>query len=319
MPSAPLNPAGMSVHVIANFGAGLYPRYTAGDILASFARFPQVTCRLTDMRDSPDISASVERGLEASADIVVAAGGDGTVSSVADRLVGKNVQLGVLPLGTLNHLAKDLGIPLDLDGAVDTICAGRTVRIDVGEVNGRYFINNCSLGAYSKAVQMRDRWRPFLGKWPAMAVAIVAILLKLPWFRIHMEWNGKQIKQFVPLLLVGNNPYETSWPTVGTRSVLNRGVLWLMLFKERRFFGMVKAAILALLGHIWSVNELEIVETTEFTVRTSRHHLTIALDGEILRQRTPLVFRSHPAALKVRVPEQTEVPPGFRNTTEPEA
>ncbi len=300
------SPAAITVHVVANFGAGLFPGDTSGQIRDSFARYPHVTCRIDDFQESGGVRACVERAIQSGADIVAAAGGDGTVSSVADLLVGTDVQLGVLPMGTLNHLAKDLSIPLDLDGAVDTICAGTTARIDVGEVNGRHFVNNVSLGAYPKTVQLRDRWRRFIGKWPAMILASAWVLLQLPWFRVHLEWNGNRTRRFVPLLFVGNNPYETSWPDVGTRSVLTNGVLWVMLLRETRFFSLVNAAFHALSGRIWALEELEILHTGELTVRTSRRRLTIALDGETFRQYTPLVFRSHPSALRVRVPAKPD-------------
>ncbi len=295
-------PTAVNVHVVANIKAGLLPGDSSRDILDSFSRYPYVTCRIDTCQERGGISGCIERAVEAAPHIVVAAGGDGTVSAVANLLVGKNVELGVLPMGTLNHFAKDLGIPLDLDGAVDTICTGTTARIDVGELNGRCFVNNVSLGAYPKTVQLRDLWRKFIGKWPAMTVAIVAVLLRMPWFRVHIEWSGNRIRRFVPLLFVGNNPYETKWPEVGSRSVISKGVLWTMLLKDRRFFGMIRAALSALMGRAWSVEELEILETTELTVRSSRRRLTIAIDGETLRLQTPLVFRSHRAALQVRVP-----------------
>ncbi|MDQ7783104.1 MAG: diacylglycerol kinase family protein [Desulfomonilaceae bacterium] len=299
-------PADIIIHVVANFKAGLLPRNSSREILASFSRYPHVTCRIDDCQDPGGTPASVDRALETSAQIVVAAGGDGTVSSVADLLVGKNVELGVLPLGTFNNFAKDLGIPLDLDRAVDTVCAGMTTPIDLGEVNGRYFINNVSLGAYPKVVQLRDRLRKFIGKWPAMIPAILFVLLRMPWFRVHMEWNGHRTRRFVPLLFVGNNPYETTWPEVGRRQGIGKGVLWLMFFKKLGFFSVMRDALPALSGRIWKAEDLEVLETTELTVRSSRHRLTVALDGETFRQHTPLIFRSHHAALKVRVPSRDE-------------
>src|SRR5690242_13341436 len=102
----------------------------------------------------------VERAREAvrgGPPIVVAAGGDGTVNALASLLRGKPTALGILPLGTLNHFARDLGIPLELKDAAAVIAGGRTIDVDVGEVNGRTFVNNASLGLYPAIVQERRR------------------------------------------------------------------------------------------------------------------------------------------------------------------
>jgi diacylglycerol kinase family enzyme len=89
--------------------------------------------------------------------LVVSGGGDGTIAAVAAALVGKDAVLGVLPMGTLNHFAKDLGIPLELEKAVQTLFTGKVARVDVGEVNGRVFLNNSSIGFYPRLVQERER------------------------------------------------------------------------------------------------------------------------------------------------------------------
>ena len=94
---------------------------------------------------------------------IVAGGGDGTINAVASTLVGSNIALGVLPLGTLNHFAKDLNIPLELEAAAHNIIAGHASQIDVGEVNGRIFLNNSSLGLYPTLVRQRKKQQEQLG------------------------------------------------------------------------------------------------------------------------------------------------------------
>src|SRR3712207_2666906 len=120
-----------------------------------------------------DLSAVIERAARGDGEVVVAGGGDGTVSAVASALAGSGKTLGVLPLGTLNHFAKDLAIPLDLGAAVETIVRGRVAEVDVGEVNGRVFINNSSLGLYPQIVAHRQEQQEQLarGKWAAFAWA----------------------------------------------------------------------------------------------------------------------------------------------------
>jgi YegS/Rv2252/BmrU family lipid kinase len=301
-----LNAPAPQVIVICNASAGTVTSDATSRISESFSRHPDVSVRVLVPENAADISKHVESAIEQGTDIIAAAGGDGTVNAVVQKLVGQDVALGVLPLGTLNHFAKDLGIPLDLDEAVDTICSGNTGSIDIGEVNGRYFLNNASLGFYPKIVGLRDLLSPHIGKWPAMFLAILAILPRLSWFRVILEWDGMTTRRFVPLLFVGNNPYETSWPDVGRRTVLTKGVLWIMLLKKRGAWRKLKVAILSLMGRISDMEDVETIETNEITIRSQRRRLTISLDGETQSEQTPLVFRSHPRALKVIVPKDWE-------------
>ncbi|MEO7242957.1 MAG: diacylglycerol kinase family protein, partial [Variovorax sp.] len=139
-----------------------------------------------------EIASLVEAAIAQGAEIVVAGGGDGTVSSVAAALAGSDITLGVLPLGTLNHFAKDLGLPLELDAAVRCIVAGQSTRVDVGEVNGRVFINNSSLGLYPDIVRERERQQKRIGrgKWPALLWASVSALRRYPFLDVRLNVQG---------------------------------------------------------------------------------------------------------------------------------
>src|SRR6185503_11143696 len=99
-----------------------------------------------------DIVATTKRVIAAGAEVVVAAGGDGTVSAVASCVKGSGATMGVLPMGTLNHFARDLGIPPKLEDAIAVLARGLRVAVDLGEVNGRVFVNNASLGVYPDMV-----------------------------------------------------------------------------------------------------------------------------------------------------------------------
>src|SRR5205085_4914339 len=121
---------------------------------------------VTPDRDN-DIRAITRRAIADGVETIVAAGGDGTINAVAAEVADSGRTLGVLPLGTLNHFAKDLGIPLDLERAVQVITRGRVAPVDVAEVNGRVFVNNSSLGIYPHIVSMRRHQQERLarGKW----------------------------------------------------------------------------------------------------------------------------------------------------------
>src|SRR3982751_1503854 len=125
-------------------------------------------------------------------EVVVAGGGDGTISSVAGTLVGTGKVLGVLPVGTLNHFAKDLGLPLDLDGAVQAIVRGKVREVDVAEVNGNIFINNSSLGIYPHIVSNREAQQERLGrgKLPAALWATFHALRRFPFMDLRVTVEG---------------------------------------------------------------------------------------------------------------------------------
>ena len=129
-------------------------------------------------QDGDDISALVRQETQHGCALIVAGGGDGTVNAVASVLAGTDIVLGVLPLGTLNHFAKDLLLPLELEGAVDNLFTGQTIQVDVGEVNGKLFLNNSSLGIYPVIVRQREKLQEHgRGKWSAFVQAVVYALL----------------------------------------------------------------------------------------------------------------------------------------------
>ena len=107
---------------------------------------------------------------------LVAAGGDGTISAVASTLLDSEAILGVLPMATLNHFAKDLQIPLDIEDAAYLLANGAGAKIDVGEVNGRAFINNSSLGIYPQMLAWRENIRPVLLHQVGAALTIFAVV-----------------------------------------------------------------------------------------------------------------------------------------------
>lgn len=241
-------------------------------------------------------------------DIVVAGGGDGTVSAVAGALAGTDVPLGVLPLGTLNHFAKDMGIPQDLVDAIAVLAEGRVAIVDVGCVNDRVFLNNSSVGAYAHAVRDRDRQRDELGrrKWPAMAIALVKTLRRHPLLAVRLLADDESLVTKTPLVFVGNNQYQLDLLHVGQRCCLNQGELSLYVATTQTRWGMVKLAVRALLGQLDQARDFRSRCVQEVRIETLRKGLHVAVDGEIVLMRPPLEYRIWPQALKVMAPLAAE-------------
>jgi len=262
--------------------------------------------RIVHPGEGHDIAAVAREAAESSERIVVAAGGDGTISAVAGALAGTDKVLGVLPVGTLNHFAKDLGIPLDLETAVRTIQEGAVADVDVGEVNGRIFINNSSLGIYPQIVSRREAQQQRLarGKWPAFFWATIQALRRFPFLDLRITFEGQQLFRRTSFLFVGNNEYEIAGFNLGSRTCINAGKLGLYLSHRTGRFGLFRLAFHALFGRVDQAKDFDAFLVTEARIETRKSRLLVALDGEVERMETPLQYRIRPAALHVLVPRE---------------
>lgn len=269
--------------------------------LAELFRAARLPARIVSLGSPPDAAAAI--GV-ATADVVVAAGGDGTVSAVASALVGTSTPLGILPLGTLNHFAKDLGIPLNLGQAVQTIAAARAISVDVGEVNGRIFVNNSSIGVYPDIVVEREALRrQGHRKWTAFAVATAKILRQYRGVVVRIEAGDSTEIARTPFLVVGNNEYQIDGIGLGARARLDGGRLFAYLAPRVRARELPKLMALALMGRAKAHGTLESFGAAELQVGIlHKRRLRVALDGEVTVMITPLRYRIRPRALAVVVP-----------------
>jgi diacylglycerol kinase family enzyme len=233
----------------------------------------------------------------------VAGGGDGTINCAASAVVGRNIPLGVLPMGTLNHFAKDLGIPLDLEEAAKVILTGVECKVDVGEVNELIFLNNSSLGVYPAIVRLRDKYRETLkGKWLAALWAALTVLRRNPFMTVRIGVEDQKIVRRTPLVLMGNNEYRASGMNAGTRESLSRGRLALYVLNAEQRPGLLRLAWEVLLKGAERAKEIDVVLVEDATIETRRRHLQVATDGEVFTFESPLNYRIRPGALRVYVP-----------------
>jgi diacylglycerol kinase family enzyme len=248
--------------------------------------------------------ARAARAASAGAEIVVAAGGDGTVSRVAAGVIGTPAALGVLPIGTLNHFAKDLHIPLDVDAAVATIAARHIGHVDVGQVNDRLFVNNSSIGIYPSIVDVREELRrQGHRKWPAMALATISVLRRYRGMRVNIEVDGREFVWRTPFVFVGNNDYAVEGIRLGARTRLDEGRLYAYVAPRVRTRELPILLAKALLGRVRHSGEFAILSAAELRVSVAGgRHIRVAFDGEIGRLAAPLQYRSCPGALRVVVP-----------------
>ncbi|HXX03755.1 MAG TPA: diacylglycerol kinase family protein [Xanthobacteraceae bacterium] len=236
---------------------------------------------------------------------IVAGGGDGTVNAVAGKLAGSAIVLGVLPMGTLNHFARDVGVPRSLEAAVRNVFTGKIAEVDAAEVNGRIFVNNSGIGFYPHFVRVREEQERF-GHVKRVAFILALHSLVRRYFRLRINVHmgeAEALEHVTPFLFVGNNRYQTRGLAIGTRTRLDSGQLWVCTAPRTGRENFLRVALRALMGRATD-QELNAFETKEMWVQPETARVNVSTDGEVSVMDTPLHYRIRPRALRVVVPTQ---------------
>jgi diacylglycerol kinase family enzyme len=290
------------ISVLINEQSGVAPRHDQGEAIQALFAAAGAQVRLERVRHGGDMAARA-RQAAGRGDVLVAAGGDGTVGAVAGAAVEANATFGVIPLGTLNHFAKDTGIPLDLASAVRTIVGGRVRAVDVGDLNGRVFVNNASLGIYARMVWDRlAEQRDGRGKWTAFAIAMARTWRRYRLLDARVSIDGQRHVVRTPFIFVGNNEYLVAGFQVGARAALDRARLSVFVAPECGRFEILTLPLRALANRLTADSRFKRFLAEDVTVELSRHRASVALDGEVSVMPAPLRFRVRPAALRLLVP-----------------
>lgn len=252
------------------------------------------------------LAPQVRDVIRAGARRILIAGGDGSIASAANALAGEHVELALLPCGTLNHLAKDLSLPLDLELAARAAVDGVAVPVDAAVVNDRIFLNTSAVGAYVSFVAARERLEQRLGYHVASVVAAAKLLVRMPTFRVSLKVLGVAREYLTPLVFIGVGERELKLPTLGARVPNGRPGLHVMVVRRRSGARTLAMALAAAARGVRAVAKTPamdafVVEACTITCRTHR----IAVDGEIVTEAPPLQFRHVPGHLHIVVPRGT--------------
>ncbi len=298
----------MPIPIIVNETAGAGRAKDGLDTLEEIFRGVGIEVRVVPFNSGDDLKAIAVEAAATKPSAVVAAGGDGTINTVASALVGTGVPLGVLPLGTLNHFAKDLGIPLDVSEAAKIIAAGHTADVDVGSVNGHIFLNNSSLGLYPSIVRNREVQQRRLGrgKWPALLWATWTVLRRRPFLKVGLCLDDVKRQCVASFVFIGNNEYTMEGFNIGARARVDQGRLSVYMSQRRSRARLLMLAIRALLGRLYQARDFEAVTVQSLTVESRHRRLHVATDGEVNLLDTPLEYEIRPGALRVLVPSPAE-------------
>ena len=296
----------MSVAVVLNARAGSLLGQAGEDVAESIAdRFGAAGVNADIALVAGDgIVAATDKALARGADRLIVGGGDGTIVAVAGRLIGTETALGVLPLGTANLLARDLGIPLTLDDAVDALATAEQRIIDVAEVNGHAFLNNAVLGLFAKLARERERERGHmtLWHWAGLVMRAIRMMVRYPRLRMTMDLGDGPRAIKATTLVVSNNVYDGGFRAPFHRSQLDRGLLGIHIAKHKSVSSLLRFGAEILVGDWVRDRDLESGHIEMLVVDSRHRRLRITIDGELKLMTPPLVFRIRPAALTMLVP-----------------
>lgn len=290
--------------VIMNAGSGKQPAGArAAELRGSFARFPR-QFELRIVRRGAEIGGEAERAVREGFRTIVAAGGDGTISAVAACLIDTDRRLGILPLGTFNYVARSLGIPAAMEDAVRVVAEGRERTTDVGEVNGRVFLNNASLGAYAAILARREQvYRRWGRSRLAAHWSVVLTLAKLRTaLSLRVSVEGEVRRYRTPLVFVANNAYQLQEFGLQGSDCIAAHRFALYVAPDCGRAALLRLAVGLALRRLRPERDFELLCGTDILVETRRRRRHVARDGERALLTGPFRFRLRRDALRVLVP-----------------
>jgi diacylglycerol kinase family enzyme len=299
----------MKAVVLLNEGAGTLAGLDVGESQRRIARAfaaagADADVRFVEPRYLRPIAQEAARGSDF--DVIFAGGGDGTLNTIANVVADSPKIFGVLPLGTHNHFAKDLKIPLDLDEAIVALVNGEVAELPVAEVNGHVFLNFSAIGLHPEVIKDREAQREEKGrgKWPAMAVAMARKIIKKPnVHRLTLSARGHTIARRTPSVIVCNNPHQMEVFGVADASVPERGLLNVYVAtrgKRRTLIWLMLRAAARRIDE--DTKHFEALALPELRIDSNRRVLPVSVDGEVTELPTPLIYRIRGKPLRVLTP-----------------
>lgn len=257
-----------------------------------------------DFKKLPEWIVGVE---EKSIDAVIACGGDGSILAVVAALGRSRLPLGIIPAGTMNVLARDLGLPMEAGAAVDVILGGSIEAIDVGFVNGQPFLCNSAIGLMPHLARTREKLRevPWWRRWPRVITQSFTLMRTYPRLRVTLEMEGQTRHFRTRAIAVSNNPLSDTPGPIPARKTLNSGKLGIYIARDTSRWALLRIAARMMAGTWQNDESLEMVSAQSATLSLDRvRPLSVMNDGEPSQLETPLNYVIEERVLRVLVPER---------------
>lgn len=258
-----------------------------------------------DADDARPLDVRIADAMAGDAEILVAAGGDGTVTALAGAIVDSDKTLAILPMGTANLLARDLNIPLDLEEWLPSLARMEPRHIDVGAVDGRTFLHKVVIGFVPGIAAGREllRGRDGVGAKLGFLRYFFRRLFRSRKLAVEITHaDGERQIHRVQAVAVASNAYEEGFARFFSRPRLDAGILTLYILKHLGLRDLFRLSLGFLLGRWRSDEALQVESVAVVTIRSRKKALKVMLDGEIVALEPPLAFSIRPGALKVLAP-----------------
>lgn len=295
-----------SFYLVLNVNSGTVQALgvTRDDLEAKFAA--QGLDVTIDADPDASLDERIARALASDAETIIAAGGDGTVTALATAIIDSDKSLAILPLGTANLLARDLGVPLDLDACIAVLAEMEPLAIDVSEVNGTIFLHKAVIGVIPELAAGREyiRGQGFGAKIGYMRYFFRRIGRAR---RLALEiapGDGPARIERVQAIAVASNAYDEGLGRFFHRDKLDSGLLTIYVLRHLNVGDMIKLATGMLAGHWRDYDALDISSARSVTIRARKPRLQLMIDGEVQSVEVPLHFKIYPRALTVLAPLQ---------------
>jgi diacylglycerol kinase family enzyme len=263
---------------------------------------------LEDIQPS-EMEKALKTAIDGGTKRILVAGGDGTIATAAALVANSDVELAILPGGTLNHFAKDHDIPTDLGEAAIAAASGTTVGTDIGYVNDCVFLNTSAIGAYVTFVRDREKLEKHVGYTIASMIAVIRTMSQLRTFTVTFEVEGVKKSYRSSLVFIGVGQRELKMPTLGSRIKNGRRGLHVMIIKGRgkaRLFTIALAAIAKGTREASMLPEFDNFVVDSCRIDLTSRRATIGLDGELKRMQTPLDYKIERDAIRLVVAQPKE-------------
>lgn len=253
------------------------------------------------------LGAAIETAGKSKTDRIIIGGGDGTVNAGASKAAATGKILGILPMGTLNLYARELGIPLDLGEAVQVLIRGEVRNVDYAEINGNLYLCNSMIGILPPLMEQREKLRgaPAWQRYGSLLRMIARLLKRNPRFYIKMHMAGKTREMKVRGVVVCNNEYHDAHSLLPHPTPLDAGKLTVYLTRDPTRRGMLMIALRVFLGTWEKERDIQEYTTSKVIISARRKQVTTVTDGEILTQKPPLTYQIIPRGLRVMMPVET--------------
>lgn len=289
------SPDGAGVVIVVNCGAGsAETTETAAHIRE---RLP--AAEVIEPDEDDDVSGALAKAAAGATVALGAAGGDGTLSAAAAVAHDHGLPLLAVPAGTLNHFARDLGL-LSIDDGIDALRRGEVVDVDLASVGERIFVNTASFGAYTDLVDAREALEGRIGKWPAVAVALVRVLRHAD--PVELTVDGRRRRLW--LGFIGAGRYRPSGFAPTWREVLDDGLLDIRLVDANMPLARTKLVASVLTGRLGRSTVYEQRVATTLHLSTDADELRVALDGEVLDVPSDVLVEKRSTPLRVAAPHR---------------